>query len=356
MPYETPEMIHLPNPQHPESDFRKNNKGKLNVVGTVNFGNGVKGRLGLLKNSGKSAVAVYLFQKPKYTMATAKEWLEKHKSKGSDGMEMQKEFEFIMPLRKDFEGKDGFYYLEYGLSTTDVDLENDQMTEECIDDMIDQVTKLNSLYGHDPKQIIGPFTKAWKEENVMYVQVRVKPSMKASIKEDIDTGVRLGGSIGGNVIKGYQEGDIRKIEKVRLLEGSLTPLPINWSTLGTAREGIAKGNCKNNICKQILKTVTLQEREEQMPVNFVLVDEIAGELGDVLKAVTMLPGYPEDLDDFKAQDKAQLMSLLGSLVTALEQLIKDMVDEEVDWVMDYLYNVYPETLEALKTEKAELKE
>jgi len=63
MPYSTEEYIHLPNPEHPESEFRLNNKGQVNIVGTINFGAGVKGRLGLLRGNGKSAVYVYLFKK-----------------------------------------------------------------------------------------------------------------------------------------------------------------------------------------------------------------------------------------------------------------------------------------------------
>jgi hypothetical protein len=45
MPYSTEDYIHLPNPEHPESDFRLNNKGKINIVGTTNYGAGIKARL-----------------------------------------------------------------------------------------------------------------------------------------------------------------------------------------------------------------------------------------------------------------------------------------------------------------------
>lgn len=342
MPYETDNFIHLPNPDHPETDFRKNNKGSLNIVGTVNFGAGVKGRLGLLLNSGKSAVAVYLFNKDKFSMSTAKEWLKKKKSKSlgrNKDMDMDKslDFNFIMPLKKHYEGKDGFLYLEYALSTTDPDLENDRMTDNCIDDMIKQAPRLNSFMSHDYSRVIGPITKSWREDNEMWVQVRVKPSLRSSIEEDLETGVRYGGSLGGNFIKGYQEGDIRNIEKVQLLEGSLTPMPMNWATLGSAR-GISKGvKCPNNICSQILKSANLETLGEVEDTiiksdgmdSLELIKDISGQLSEVAKAVTLLPGYPEDLDTFIAQDQAELMSLLGSLVVTLKQLITDIVDDSM---------------------------
>ena len=50
---------------------------------------------------------------------------------------VNKKFKIRMPLQKGYDGGDGFYYLEFALSTTDVDLENEQVTAECLDDMIE---------------------------------------------------------------------------------------------------------------------------------------------------------------------------------------------------------------------------
>ena len=330
MPFATDNFIHLPNPDHPESDFRKNNKGSLNIVGTTNFGAGIKARMGLLLGTGKSAVAVYLFDTKKYTMATAKVWLKNHKSKEFDNMKGES-FEVFLPLKKGYENKDdGFYYLEYGLSTTAPDFEKDEMTEPCIDDMIHQVTQLNSFKSHDYSKVVGPFVDAWKERKddhtLMMVKVRVKPSMRKDIEEDVDTGVRQGGSIGGNVMKKYMEGDIRKIEKVQLLEGSLTPMPMNWETLGTARGGINKSKCPHSICGQILKSIDAKGYQEE---DMTKIDKLEKCTEDLHKAITMLPGWPEDLDSVIASDKAQLMSLLGSVVESISTLVEDMIDEEM---------------------------
>ena len=164
-----------------------------------------------------------------------------------------------MPLLKGYDGSDGYYYIEFALSTTDVDLENEQVTPECLDDMIQQAKSLNSFqchqYGLD--DILGPIVDAWKDANAMFIKVRIIPSFKQKIKELIDSGVKLGGSIGALYVEDSINGEgVRLLQKVKLLEGSLTPLPANWSTLGTAEEAKKSfKTCKNGLCKQIFKSL-----------------------------------------------------------------------------------------------------
>lgn len=256
MPYQTEDFIHLPNPDHPESEFRlkPGPSRKINIVGTTNFGNGVKGRLGLLKKTGKSAIYVYLFDKEKYDLKSAKEWLENHRSKKNMKKSnfINKKFKFDIPLVKAYtDDSDGYYYLEFSISNTTPDLQKDAMEPECLEDMAEQFLKLNAFLNHDYTKTIGPYTAAWVENDELWVKARVKPSMTKEIKEDIDTGVRYGGSIRGELLEGYQDGDIRRIQKVLLLEGSLTPMPANFKTLGTAR-GIQK-EC--TLCSQIFKSI-----------------------------------------------------------------------------------------------------
>lgn len=170
-----------------------------------------------------------------------------------------KKFNTTLPLVKAEVEEDGYYYLTFGLSTTTVDLENEQVTPECLDDMIEQAKVINSVqvhqYGLD--DIIGPIVDSWKEAQnqaqIMYVKVRVVPSLKDKIKELVDAGVRLGGSIGGIYMKDRMQNGIRLLEKVKLLEASLTPLPVNWDTLGTAME--AEKSCPNGLCGQIFKSI-----------------------------------------------------------------------------------------------------
>lgn len=79
MVFETDNFIHVPNPEFPQDDFRKNNKGEINQVGTINFGSGITGLMGILKGSGKEAPFSFLFEQVKWTLEKAKNWLDKYK-------------------------------------------------------------------------------------------------------------------------------------------------------------------------------------------------------------------------------------------------------------------------------------
>ena len=171
---------------------------------------------------------------------------------------VNKKFNTILPLTKATTESDGYYYLEFGLSTDTPDLEGDRVTEECLDDMIQQAKSLNSFQVHQYglNDIIGPITDSWKTVKdgvrMMMIKVRVRPSMKDQIKELVDTGVRLGGSIGGIYQRDSVKDGVRELEQVKLLEGSLTPLPVNWDTLGTAT---GSKSCPGGLCKQIIKSI-----------------------------------------------------------------------------------------------------
>jgi len=71
------EYIKLHTPNYSKSEFRQNNKGKTNIVGTTNFGAGITAKMGLLKGNGRSVPYVYLFDRKKFSNQTAKEWLNK---------------------------------------------------------------------------------------------------------------------------------------------------------------------------------------------------------------------------------------------------------------------------------------
>ena len=162
-----------------------------------------------------------------------------------------------MPLVKAYtDDEDGYYYIEYGLSTATTDLEQERMSENALNSMVKQAPNINGFEAHmyGLNDVIGPVVKGWLDKkNVMWVKVRVIPRYKDLIKELVDAGVKLGGSIGGLYIKDHMEKGVRVIDELLLLDATLTPLPVNFDTLGTARE--ATKSCKNNMCKQIVKSI-----------------------------------------------------------------------------------------------------
>ena len=63
--------------------------------------------------------------------------------------------------------------------------------------------------------------------------------------------------------------------------------------------------------------------------DIILVEKTVDELYNQTKAMTMMPGWPEDLDNIIATDKARLMEMFSSVIIGISDLIEDMVDEEM---------------------------
>jgi hypothetical protein len=92
MPFETDNYVHMPNPEYTEEQFRHLKNSKINEVGKINFGAGISGKMGLLKQSGKEAVVIFLFEKPKWDVDSAKEWVNRYNASQYTGMYIE-EFE-----------------------------------------------------------------------------------------------------------------------------------------------------------------------------------------------------------------------------------------------------------------------
>lgn len=268
MPYQTKDYIHLPNPDHPESDFRLNNKGQLNIIGTINFGAGVEARLGLLKGSGKNEVVVYLFDTNKFTNETAQAWLDKHKEEVEKTMNqskiLNKTFKFTMPLQKGYDGDDGYYHLAFAISSMDPDLQGDQMTENAMEEMLEQAKSITIDDEHLPglKKTLGPVVDAWLDEmKVLWVDLRVRKKWEDDIRDLVDSGTPLGGSITGKStrILPSENKSLNLIDGVRLFKAALTTTPANWAIRGTAQE--VKSGCPGSMCTQIMKSLGIENME-----------------------------------------------------------------------------------------------
>jgi len=305
MPYSTEDYIHIPNPEHPESDFRLNNKGKINIVGTTNYGAGIKARLGLLKGSGKSAVYVYLFKKTKYDENSAKEWLERHRSDKAmnDDLLINKKFRFNLPVIKSYRGDDGFLYLEYALATTDVDLEKEQVTENFLKSMAEQAPRVNMYLEHKytEENTLGPVIKGEIKGNQLWVKGRVRKSKEEKVNDLLESKTHMGGSFGGICHKDYMEDGIRKLDEGLLLDATFTPMPVNQATLGTA--SLEYKDC--TVCNQIIKSI---ERKYDINISNKDVEDV-----ETLK---------EDITMDKEEMKELLDANKASILDEVKELIK----------------------------------
>jgi hypothetical protein len=260
----TDDYIILPNPNHPMSDFRQNNKGEINITGNTNHGAGVKARRGLLRGSGKAEDIDYLFDTSKFTEETAREWLDNYKEKSiMKNALLNKDFKFTMPLIKGYDGDDGYYHIQFGLSTTVKDLQNDEISDKGLDGMVEELKKvqiaINDGHNHKLKDLIGPTTTAWREGTDMFVDLKVRKMWEEEIKDLITSGTPLGGSIEGKATKSIISKDTGKplIDGVKLYGGALTDIPAAWNLRGSAREK----TCTGSLCGQLKKSLGIEKLE-----------------------------------------------------------------------------------------------
>jgi len=164
-----------------------------------------------------------------------------------------KKFKFNMPLTKAQVEDDGYLYLEFALATTDVDLENEQLTERALKDMVGQALGINVYLDHkyDLNHTVGPVVEAEIKGSELWVKGRVRKELQSQVQDVLDSETKMGGSFGGICDEEFMENGIRKLDKVNLLDATFTPMPVNTATAGTGK--ISQKNC--TVCNQIFKSI-----------------------------------------------------------------------------------------------------
>ena len=185
---------------------------------------------------------------------------------------ISKSLEHIQKKKKT--GKNQPLILEGVASTSDIDLEGDFITPECIESFKLQATNCNIHNNHNVglDDVIGTVLEVLDSDSKTFkIKFSILPLFREHIEQCIDNGVKLGLSIGGTIVDYTTEDDGLKIKSMLLHEISLTPLPANWNTMGTVvREGqsdVIEAKCLNGVCKQFLKSVNHNndvEHEETM--------------------------------------------------------------------------------------------
>jgi hypothetical protein len=189
------------------------------------------------------------------------------------------DFHFTMPLTKNYTDDDGYLHVEFGLSTTVKDLQEDEMTENALNEAVEELKKvqlvINDGHNHRLKDLIGPTTNAWIEGNDMFVDLKVRKMWEDEIQDLLDSGTPLGGSIEGRATKRITKkvNGISKtlIDGVKLRGGALTDIPAAWNLRGTARE--AK-TCEHSLCSQIKKSLD-SDFEIKKEAQILALDESA---------------------------------------------------------------------------------
>ena len=165
-------------------------------------------------------------------------------------------------------GKNQPLILEGVASTSDIDLEGDYITPECIENFKLQATQCNIHNNHNVglDDVIGTVLEVLDTDSqTLKIKFSILPLFREHIEQCIDNGVKLGLSIGGTIVDYTTDETGLKIKSMMLHEISLTPLPANWNTMGTVvREGesnVIEAKCLNGVCKQFLNNITTKNVE-----------------------------------------------------------------------------------------------
>lgn len=173
--------------------------------------------------------------------------------------------------------------LEGVASTSDIDLEGDYITPQCIESFKLQATNCNIHNNHNVglDDVIGTVLEVLdSDQNTLKIKFSILPLFRKHIEECIDNGVKLGLSIGGTILD-YDTGDDGlKIKNMMLHEISLTPLPANWNTMGTVTHSKSMGKvieakCLNGVCKQFINNIEKDNNIMETEKRYYTKDEEA---------------------------------------------------------------------------------
>lgn len=237
--------------------------------------------------------------------------------------------------------------LEGVASTSDIDLEGDFITPQCIESFKLQATQCNIHNNHNVglDDVIGTVLEVMDTDNkTLKIKFSILPLFRRHIEECIDNGVKLGLSIGGTIIDYDMEDDGLKIKNMMLHEISLTPLPANWNTMGTVEHSkksidVIEAKCLNGVCKQFLNTLETQE-----PMGEKVEEDI----------MEMEKRYYTKDEESQFMSEDRVVELINE---ALNNFAKDSVTEErVAEIIDAKLKDFVEQAKALEKEEKEREE
>jgi len=185
-------------------------------------------------------------------------------------MESKQKFNVFCPsIEKSVDSTSEDLILEGVATTTGMDLEGDYMTRDCIKSLKEQILPLNIHMSHkkETKDVVGSVLDVIKtDDDTLKIKFIVLPSYRDFIKELLDYGVNLGLSIRGKALDYVKTDTGLKVNQVKLLEVSLTPLPANWETFGTvkqAEKSTITSQCFNGACMQLVKDMSTEQESKE---------------------------------------------------------------------------------------------
>ena len=216
--------------------------------------------------------------------------------------------------------------LEGIASTTSIDEDGDYMTKSCLEDMKRQAIGLSVLKEHGRKldDIIGKIISIPDSDSDKFkIRFKVLPKFKYYLLDFLENDINLGLSIGAKALEyePIEDSDYGwRVNKAKLYEVSLIPLPANWDSFGSVKmskeleDNVIVAKCFNGACKQLVKEYSEVESSD-------LVKEIE----DAQKN-----------DEEKYLTKKEAISMMNEEAIAIyERVLSEVLDETKKMIEKY---------------------
>lgn len=215
-------------------------------------------------------------------------------------------------------------------STTNKDYANEIVSPEVLKSLAQQAVGINIYRDHNRHYEggIGAVTRAWIEDNNLWVEGKILSEYAPGIKERLDIGMNFGFSISG-FPKKQRTPEGLLIVDYDLKDITLTYIPMNWDTYGTVEyksQNLIASNCLTGACYHAINNdgEIMENKDEKIeevpeePVEDKAIDDGAG-LSDA-----QLSQVKDLMNEYGAEAEPRIIE---NLRAELEGIAKDIATD-----------------------------
>lgn len=225
----------------------------------------------------------------------------------------------VIAVTKNIIDTDGTLYIEGIANTGQEDLVGDIITEQALQQIVDQAPQRNLHYNHEDgkNELLGRIVESELRPEGAWIKTRILDEQKDWLQSYISQGIIFGQSISGTCT--YEENSMSNIDSWNLTEISLTDTPCDPATMGT----VSVSKSFDDII------VALQEKQKRLE-DETMAEEAGLNKEDVISIAN---------DAFNERKEELLEQIRGELSKEYDARINEL-KEQVDSLKS--------TIEALK--------
>ena len=237
-------------------------------------------------------------------------------------------------------------------STTNKDYANEIVSPEVLKSLAKQAVGINIYRDHNRRYEggIGAVTRAWVEDNQLWIEGKILSEYAPGIKERLDIGMNFGFSISG-FPKKERTPDGLLIVDYDLKDITLTYIPMNWDTYGTVEyksQNLIASNCLTGACYHAINNdgETMEKKEDKIeevpeePVEDKAIDDGAG-LSDA-----QISQVKDLMNEYNAELEPRI---IDNLRAELEGIAKDIATDTATEVAEKIVAELKASMEVQET-------